>query len=705
MQEVLNSQQLEGLRARFPHFNEARCSPLLHLDQDGKATVGGREYPAVLLRNGCRLLYDRKNRPKQKTLAPHGERALLATDATLAGEEWVLVEGEGDLLALASIGCRRVACLGGTEQVRRHAPKFRGKRVVLLFDADDAGRRGARAFALAALQCGATSVAIAELPEGQDPESLSAAEPTPDDALAKVQEVLGKAKALTQDEVRRQQSEQDEKDGFRLVPTWVGREGDALLVTVWEPDMERTELAVYGPLDFGEDAASAGPYPGKEPEPEPELRLGWRLLEEGLRLPERKAVLQPGGRDDLLELVREGSLTVPPRPPKSTPTPEELWGAVHDYLAEWLHATDVNYHVLTAYVHACWALEDAQFQKAPFLRIHGASNSGKTRTVELVHSLGNMSLYASMSPSNVHRVVESFREFTMCWDEFNPENMPREEAKALVNTMNYSQNRQSRVLRMIPGAKKGSDMQVKAFRVFGPKVFCGYLDSEDDGFRRRTVEVNMDALETPVPTAKLFSQLPPRAMERARELRGQLLQWRVANLDRGPVDPETDHAHRFLVGERVTGMLDAYWPLFWVLPSGAEQAQASLLSHAKAAEGRWKANRHTKAEAFILEAVSEALRAGSVFRSDHHPAVGVQELLDHCREGLPWLDLRKLSKILKELGVHPKRVRLYSRSGEKCIARRSAVVLDDAGMRAFGEAAKAHGVEWDSVDANQEAGC
>lgn len=689
---TLLPEQVSGLAARFRHFDLEAAAALFHPDQTGTSEVKGREYPAVLMRNGVRWHYNRDRRPDQKSMAPPGPRTLLTDDPALGLDWHVVVEGEADAVAVASLGQRGVACVGGTSQAEALAPLFGRKKLYLLFDGDDPGRQGARQFAMHAMNAGA-DVYVARLPEGLDPEEWLNTFDSREQALGELQRLLGSAERVTADEIRQAQHEQDEADGFETRTAWTERLGQSLLVTVFEPDWDLPRLAVYGPSNVGEPVGHV-PYPG-QPADEDEatgVARGWRIMDEGLRMPDARVTFRPGGRDGMLDLVQEGSLIVPPQPFRGTVDSTQLWDEVVEFFSTWLYAPAEDHHLLTAFVFACWRLEDAKFQKAPFLRIHGASNSGKTRTIELVHMVGNFSMYATLTPNNVHRVVESFREFTLCWDEFNMENMSQDARKELVNIMNLSQARQSRALRMSPGQGPGADMIVRAYRLFGPKVFAGYLDSEDDGFRRRTIEIDLGKVQN-VPEGFRWPQLPKRAHEDARTLRGRLLAWRVQQLERGAVDPEQDPAVSDLRDLKITGMTDAYWPLFHVLPPGHAEARSHLSNAVVRAEATWGENKAVKAEAFVLEHVGEMLRR-SAFRwySEGGTTLLLSDLHAHIQDAIGWADVRRVGAILRQLGLKLSRDHRVTDADGNRGPRSLALVLTEQNWEQLNRAAKAHGV-------------
>jgi hypothetical protein len=711
----LSPDQISGLHARFPHFDAERAAPLFHSDQSGRADVAKKHetttWPAVLMKNGVQWFYDREQRhPKHKSWAPAGGKTLLSDDPQLSGPAFTIVEGEADAVALLSVGMPGVVCIGGTDQAAEFGRHFKGKTLYVLFDGDDAGRAGARAFALAALSAGALRVNVGALPEGEDPESFTAKQPTPQAAAAAITKMLGNSEPVGARELREAQRDADAEAGFKVVPTWAarvqvaGQTTPTLIVSVLDSGMERPELAVYGPLTFGGDAIAAPVYPGMEKESLlcsgvaliSGASVGWRRFSEGFRIGERQTVYEPAGcRDDLASLFREGTFILPPFPAEAPPDPEQLVERLGDYFARWLHATPETYHVLAAYVLACWRLEDARFAKAPFLRFHGRSGSGKSTGVLLAHHVAPFSLYAAGTSDNLHRIVEAFGEFTLAWDEFNPQNLSRDGARKLVNTLNLSQNRAARELRVEKGRGKDAPLEVRAFRLFGPKVFSGYLPGEDDGLRRRTIGVDMDAAGK-APREKRFSQLPAAALSEAMALRGDLLAWRAAELHRGEVDSATDETHAALLDAGVENLLDCYWPLLYALPAEAAGTRRVVLEHALAAEAAWAGGRTARPSAFLLEALADCFRSTPLSTPGGSPVVRVEDLVTPLRErfDMRW-DAEQIAVALRNLGAVVKRPYLAPPNGGKAVktSRLSIVLAENA--ETLSRLMDEHGIEWD----------
>lgn len=130
---------------------------------------------------GGRILVDDKDQPKYvnspETLVYHKSRVLYglshARKAIRGREEAVLVEGYTDVISLHQAGVEHVVASSGTaltsEQVKllsRYA-----RRVLLLYDADDAGVKAAARGIELCLEGGMVPYVVA-LPDGEDPDSF-----------------------------------------------------------------------------------------------------------------------------------------------------------------------------------------------------------------------------------------------------------------------------------------------------------------------------------------------------------------------------------------------------------------------------------------------------------------------------------------------------------------------------------------------------
>ncbi len=169
---MLHPDQILGIQARIPHFDPDRCAPLFHDDQEAQGFPVGDQgrFPGVLMRDGTVWFYDKERRPRRpgkdgqllnepmKCKAPAGGRGPVAMPQCRDSSHVLVVEGEGDLVALVSAGYEAAMSAGGVNVllatggdagVRGRAARraaFAGKHVYV-FDFDEPGVKGARSLA------------------------------------------------------------------------------------------------------------------------------------------------------------------------------------------------------------------------------------------------------------------------------------------------------------------------------------------------------------------------------------------------------------------------------------------------------------------------------------------------------------------------------------------------------------------------------
>ena len=86
----------------------------------------------------------------------------------------ILVEGQMDAITLYQFGFKNTVASSGTSSFRTAAAVLLAryaKRVYVVFDADDAGKKAARAAHVHLTEAGVTDIITVNLPEGEDPAS------------------------------------------------------------------------------------------------------------------------------------------------------------------------------------------------------------------------------------------------------------------------------------------------------------------------------------------------------------------------------------------------------------------------------------------------------------------------------------------------------------------------------------------------------
>jgi energy-coupling factor transporter ATP-binding protein EcfA2 len=157
----------------------------------------------------------------------------------------------------------------------------------------------------------------------------------------------------------------------------------------------------------------------------------------------------------------------PPPAPKPYGSPEALWREVREFAYEHIDfERDVQYDILTAWVLASWIPEC--FDTASYLWFTGPSNSGKSRSLDVLAALGFRPLLSpSVSAASIFRALDAYHP-TFLLDEFEIYTKVAELKAEVIGVLNAGYRRGQVVLRV---EKVRDEAPVlKGFDVFGPKA-------------------------------------------------------------------------------------------------------------------------------------------------------------------------------------------------------------------------------------------
>ncbi|MEE9212252.1 MAG: DNA primase, partial [Phycisphaeraceae bacterium] len=178
--------ELAGLISARPtgqgHYDKLRHRLIFPIcDSIGRPIAfGGRVLPGGTLedKNEAKYLNTAETPLFNKSATLYGlHLAKSAPGGIIGGKTAVIVEGYTDVIAAHQAGARDVVATLGTALTSRHVTELRryAEKVVLVFDADEAGQKAADR-AVEVFLAGALDVAIAVLPDGRDPAELLATE-------------------------------------------------------------------------------------------------------------------------------------------------------------------------------------------------------------------------------------------------------------------------------------------------------------------------------------------------------------------------------------------------------------------------------------------------------------------------------------------------------------------------------------------------
>ena len=192
---------------------------------------------------------------------------------------------------------------------------------------------------------------------------------------------------------------------------------------------------------------------------------------------------------------------------------EDITEFIHRYLdcaPEW-ELLIAHYCLLT------WVYD--QFSAIPYLRFLGDIGTGKTRKLEICHSIcyRSIMLGVATSPASIYRLMEKYKG-TLILDEADwaSSNMQMD----IVKILNAAYKWNGTVVRNI---MEGGDYDPRPFRVFGPKVIANRANFEDDAIESRCLTIKEFDKELREDIPRL---LPKEFFIEALELRNKLLKWR-----------------------------------------------------------------------------------------------------------------------------------------------------------------------------------
>lgn len=616
-----------ALTQRFRHFDAERCASIFHVDQEEDGQWHVREqgrFPAVRMTNGVIWFYDPERRPRRlnregrdvgvmKSRAPRGERHLLVADPS--ADELVFVEGEGHAVALVSCGVPGVVACGGVNVFQTHAGWaqeeltriVRGKRVRLCFDFDEAGVAATREILTRLRECGATRVSALPPQEdwgqGADVEDWLATFDSGVLAYGALINLLGSLEWIDNADAEAEQQAIQAVPERPVLSERVDVEGAdtaALVVTVYNEETSRLELAVLGPAsDEPIDLDNASVRHDAAPEATG-LGRGWQLLEQWI-YQDVRWVPEEGGT--LIKDIKRRAVIMPAPPADGYGSSETLWAEIVEFMQRWLVLrTREQYDVLTSYVLMTYRIFDAEFQYVPYLRFHGPPGTGKGRALDVMKALSWRSLDAQPTADNIHRVIEFFGEITLCVDEFHLDRgFSRETIERTIDTLNLGNDRSKGKLRC---DNENGRMVVRNYNLFGPKIFAGYGYDEHEALARRTVNIDMSGIEVPKEIA-LFA-LPQEFHAAAYQIRRKLLTWKGEKFTLGMPDPTGKRAMSLMerAGREVGQM---FWPLLEMVPASMPDAMRAVYEAAERRRGETRKTRAVSDDSYLLEAVAEMI--------------------------------------------------------------------------------------------------
>jgi hypothetical protein len=324
---------------------------------------------------------------------------------------------------------------------------------------------------------------------------------------------------------------------------------------------------------------------------------------------------------------------------------DELYGEIRDFIYEHIDIAkdDRFYDVLSAWHMADWIPEN--FNNAPYLHFNGPPNSGKTRGLEIIQSLGFRPLLSpSVSAPALYRTIEVFKPtFLIDEAELYTAKGLDESKREVLSVLNAGYRRGQVVIR---ADSKGETLRL--FDVFGFKALASV----------QPLPTTLAGRAIKIPMMRATRKVKERIDEEtARAIRSKLLTYRFNHLLEKPkngVNPLNVPDGR---------IIEVFTPLILVAPN--QKVESVLSSLAREIYEDMLEEERTTEQAEVFFALLECLREGV-------NAVEIGEIVERYNANRPkneQISNSYCGRILGTLGFKKKRM---PKTG------RTAVILDAA---------------------------
>ena len=218
------------------------------------------------------------------------------------------------------------------------------------------------------------------------------------------------------------------------------------------------------------------------------------------------------------ELIKTGVVRIPSKVLDHGST-EKLLDDMHTYLNKYVDINDeIDRDIVLTYVLLTWVYD--RFSSIPYLRVIGNYGSGKSRLLKVLN-ICNKSIYTSGNASEapIFRLMHKYGG-TLIIDEAElSKNSKRSEG--VKEILRFGKDRGGVVARC-----DGVNFEVKAYRVFGPKILGSRYSYSDDALESRIISIHMK--ETKADHIPLNLDLEEFDRD-SEEIRSKLLSWYFKN--------------------------------------------------------------------------------------------------------------------------------------------------------------------------------
>jgi hypothetical protein len=222
-----------------------------------------------------------------------------------------------------------------------------------------------------------------------------------------------------------------------------------------------------------------------------------------------------------------------PSEPKEYGSQKELIEEIQKFTHKYLAVSPFFEKIISYYALFSWIYDD--FNELPYLRGLGDYGTGKSRLLQVVGSICYTPIFASgaTTVSPIFRILNDFKG-TLVLDEADFQNS--ETTADIIKILNSGFMKGMPVIRSEGNNKKSFD--VKAFRVFGPKLIATRRLYNDTALESRmiTEDMNLNFPRKDVPY-----NIPDSFWEEALELRNKLLMFRLLKKGTIKLKPELEN--------------------------------------------------------------------------------------------------------------------------------------------------------------------
>lgn len=198
-----------------------------------------------------------------------------------------------------------------------------------------------------------------------------------------------------------------------------------------------------------------------------------------------------------------------------------LLEAVRDFVQRYIDLPRFEQSLISHYAMMTWVWD--AFNAFPYLRFKGEPGTGKTRGLEVLKQLCYRAtdLGGASTASALFRIIESVR------------------GTALLDESDYNADMKSNLIKLLnagymkDGAttlstRRDDDWTPAIFSVGCPKVMANRLDFPDRALESRCLTIHTESKKLP---PEIPAEVTPEFFAKARELRNQLLGWRINTLN------------------------------------------------------------------------------------------------------------------------------------------------------------------------------